>query len=83
MIPQDDINPQEERLAPHHRRPEGDSGRQKMIMRLRNILNLIFMIGAIIGVGYYLKVDHTTGIYIIFASMIFKFIESAIRLLKV
>lgn len=81
MIPQDDINQIEERFASHHRRPEGN--KQKMILRLRNILNIIFMIGAIIGVGYYLKVDHTTGIYIIFASMIFKFIESAIRLLKV
>ena len=78
---QEDTQFTEERLAPRHRRPE--SRHARTILLLRNVLNIIFMAGAIIGVGFYLKVDHTTGIYIIFASMIFKFVESAIRLLKV
>lgn len=61
----------------HHRRRK----EAKMLM-VRNVLNTIFMIGAIVGVVYTLKGERTIGIYIVCASMVLKFVESALRLLK-
>lgn len=67
------------RPTPHHRQP----GRMHdIITKIRTVLNIVFMIGAVIGVGWYLKVDHNTGIYIIIVSMAFKFVEAAIRTLR-
>lgn len=53
------------------------------ILRIRNVLNLIFMAGAIAGIIYYVYSDKQTGTYIILGSMVFKIMESAIRLLKI
>lgn len=47
---------------------------------VRNWLSIIFIVGAIAGMIVYFTKDHETGIYIILASMIFKFIESALRM---
>lgn len=60
----------------HHRKPENN------MLKVRNVLNVLFMLGAVVGVVWTLKFDRNTGIYIIGASMALKFIESAIRLLK-
>lgn len=49
---------------------------------IRNWLNFIFIIGAIIGMLIYYKGNQTTGIYIILGSMIIKFTESALRMIK-
>lgn len=49
---------------------------------LRNILNLIFMIGAVIGVIVYYKWSHDTGTIIILVSMIFKIVECVFRFMK-
>ncbi len=49
---------------------------------LRNYLNIIFMLVAVIGVAYYLFGHKETGTYIILASMIIKFIELGLRMLK-
>lgn len=52
-------------------------------MRLvRNILNIVFIIGAIIGMCIYYKGNTETGTIIIIVAMAFKFIEVVIRLLK-
>ncbi|MDE5570953.1 MAG: hypothetical protein K2I86_02715 [Prevotella sp.] len=48
---------------------------------VRNWLNLIFIIGAIIGMLVYYKYSRETGIYIILASMMVKFTESALRMI--
>ena len=48
---------------------------------LRNILNVIFIIGAIVGVIFYIYTDKLTGTFIIMFAMIVKFAESAIRFL--
>ncbi|MBR1428146.1 MAG: hypothetical protein IJ582_03825 [Prevotella sp.] len=56
-----------------------DSNRIAMI---RQILNLIFMVGAVIGVLVYFYSNHDTGTYIILASIVFKIIECALRLIK-
>jgi len=53
------------------------------IKAIRNWLSIIFIIGAIVGmIVYFLNYpsNRETGIYIILGSMIFKFIESALRM---
>lgn len=48
---------------------------------IRQVLNIIFMIGAIVGLIFYFAMDNQqTGIIIILVSMVFKFAESALRL---
>ena len=48
---------------------------------LRYWLNFIFIIGALVGMLVYVKYSRETGIYIILASMIVKFTESALRMI--
>ncbi len=50
------------------------------IKAIRNWLSFIFIIGALAGLIVYFTYDHVIGIYIILGSMIFKFIESALRM---
>ena len=53
--------------------------------QIRNWLNLIFMIGAVVGVILYLSKNeykHMIGLYIILISMCFKIAESSLRMLK-
>lgn len=51
---------------------------------IRNWLNIIFMLGAIIGlILLYFTHHKETGIYIILISMVVKFAEAALRMLKV
>ena len=50
--------------------------------KIRNILNIIFMIGAVVGVYYYLSVDEIKGIYIILIAMCFKMAEASLRMFK-
>ncbi len=50
--------------------------------KIRNWLNIIFMVMAVIGVAYYLTKDRTTGTYIILLAMCFKIAESSLRMIK-
>lgn len=50
---------------------------------IRNWLNIIFMLMAIVGLCFYFFVSKETGIYIILVSMIVKFTEAALRMFKV
>jgi hypothetical protein len=50
--------------------------------QIRNILNINFMIMAIVGVIWYLTKDKTVGTYIILFSMCFKIAESSMRMIK-
>ena len=58
----------------HHRKDVPDK-----FLKLRNVLNLIFMLGAIVGVAAYMLSDQDTGIYIIMGSMAFKVVECTLR----
>ena len=49
---------------------------------IRNILNTIFVFGALIGMLVYYNGNTQTGTTIIFVAMAFKFVEVAMRLLK-
>ena len=48
---------------------------------VRNWLNFLFIIGAIVGLIMYYKVSRDTGIYVILGSMMIKFTESALRMM--
>lgn len=51
-------------------------------MALRNILNIIFMLGALAGVVVYFYVNQDTGTIIILVSMVFKIVECVFRFMK-
>ena len=48
---------------------------------VRNWLNFLFIIGAIVGLIMYYNVSRETGIYVILGSMMIKFTESALRMM--
>ena len=48
---------------------------------VRNWLNFLFIIVAIVGLIMYYKVSRDTGIYVILGSMMIKFTESALRMM--
>ncbi len=50
---------------------------------IRNCLNIIFMLGAVVGLIFYFNHHKETGIYIILIAMMFKFAEAALRMFKV
>lgn len=56
---------------------------QSRILILRNILNIVFMLVAIVGVIIYMSVDKEIGMYIVLISIPFKITESAIRMLRI
>ncbi|MBQ8711710.1 MAG: hypothetical protein IJ551_02625 [Prevotella sp.] len=63
----------------HYLQPFEDTGRLRV---LRQWLNLFFIIGAIVGMIWYLKADHDTAIYIMIGAVVFKFIELTLRIAK-
>ena len=50
---------------------------------IRNILNVIFMLGAIVGLVFYFSHQRELGIYIILIAMVVKFSEASLRMFKV
>ncbi|MBP5257515.1 MAG: hypothetical protein K6A98_04640 [Prevotella sp.] len=64
------------RKPTRHRRPELEAPRYD---KLRQWLNIIFMLGAVVGLLFYFFGDRTVGIIVIMAAMVFKFIECALR----
>ena len=67
-----------ERPLRRHRRERGDDN----MLKFRNVLNIIFMVMAIIGVIVYFTEYRTIGTYIHLASMAVKMVECCIRLLR-
>ena len=61
-----------------HRRGVPDS----RFFKIRNLLNLLFMLLAIVGVAVYALSSHTTGTFIVLVAMVFKFIECCLRIIR-
>jgi hypothetical protein len=61
----------------HHHQPEEKA--HDGSLKLRNLLNIIFMIGAVAGVALYFLVSQTIGTIVILAAIVFKIIECCIR----
>lgn len=62
---------------PHHRRPQDDK-----YFKIRNILNIIFMIGAVVGMCIFYFSDRTLGTIIILTAMAFKIAECCFRFIR-
>ena len=63
----------------HHLRPIEEGG---SLRGLRQWLNFIFIIVAIVGMAWYMVADHNTAIYIMIGAVVFKFIELTLRIAK-
>ena len=61
-----------------HQRPERAKDH---LLPLRQWLNIIFMVGALVGVAIYFFGNQTTGTIVILAAMAFKIVECSLRLL--
>ena len=66
-----------------HRRPDDFDKKEQLMLRIRNVLNIVFMILAVVGAVVYLKVDLETGGWIIGTAVVIKTVEVALRLFKV
>lgn len=62
----------------HHRR---EKERDRFFV-VRNILNLIFVVGAVVGMLLYFFHDETVGTIVIFSAMAFKIVECVFRIIK-
>ncbi|MBR5655951.1 MAG: hypothetical protein IKW98_04615 [Prevotella sp.] len=69
----------ETRPFQHHSHPDDQNGDR--FLKIRNILNAVFMIGAIIGIILYLTSSHDVGVIVILVSMAFKAVECVLRFL--
>jgi hypothetical protein len=69
---------QNEQVRHHHYRKD-DGFRKAGYLKVRNVLNIIFMLGAVAGVIVWATANQTVGIIIILASMAFKLVECALR----
>ena len=67
--------------ALRHRRRQEEEPEDRFKM-LRQVLNILFMLGAVAGVAIYFTSNQTTGTYIILGSMVFKIVECVLRLTK-
>lgn len=75
------IHDSEETLQDSIRRHRKPKERGKFFL-LRNILNVIFIIGAVVGMLMYFYSSEDKGIIIVLGSMAFKMCECVIRLIK-
>lgn len=64
------------------RRRHEDEKPADKFLKLRNWLNIIFMVGAIVGVLIYFFNDQTVGTIVVLAAMVFKIVESALRFIR-
>jgi len=60
----------------HRNEEERDADR---LFKIRNILNIIFMIGVVVGVVLYFYVAHNVGTIVILSAIVFKLIECSLR----
>ena len=56
-----------------------DTGRFRV---LRQWLNVVFIVGAAVGMIWYKTADHDTAVYIMIAAGVFKFVELTLRIAK-
>lgn len=74
----------DEQQIPHPKRhqlePFRDSSRTRV---LRFWLNIIFLVGATVGLVTYFYFNHEIAKYILVVSCVFKFVELALRILKI
>ena len=55
---------------------------EESCFKLRQILNIIFMLGSVAGIIVYFAVDNQIGIFIVLGAMVFKMIEYVFRFMR-
>mgnify|MGYP006972495532 CR=1 FL=1 len=70
-----------ETYIPRHRRGEEEKPRDRFF-KIRNILNIIFMLGTVVGVLLYFFSSHAVGTFVLLCAIIFKIAECCLRLLR-
>lgn len=73
---------QENKSASIPRRHRGETQPQNRFLRLRNWLNIIFMLGAIVGMLTYTFAGQLIGTIIIICAMLFKVVECCLRFMR-
>ena len=63
----------------NNQKPFRDEGQLRW---LRQWLNIIFIVGAAVGMAWYFMANRETGLYIIGGACLFKFVELALRIAK-
>lgn len=63
----------------HRMAPVEDRGQ---LHQVRQVLNLLFILGAIVGMVLYFKVNRDTGTYVLIGACVFKFVEVTLRIMK-
>ncbi len=69
-------------LLKRPRRGEDQEKQKPRRLLLRNILNTVFMIGAVVGVVIYFKHDEYLGTVVILVAMMIKMSECVFRFMK-
>ena len=65
-----------------HRREDNEPQRDRFFI-VRQILNIVFMLGAVVGVAFYLlKPEELIGVFIILIAMAVKMSECVLRYMK-
>lgn len=64
---------------PHHHRREASEDKY---FKIRNVLNIIFIVGAIAGMGIFYFHDRTMGTLVIITAMAFKIAECWFRFIR-
>lgn len=62
----------------NHRQPR----EHNHIDYIRQWLNIIFMLGAVVGVIFYFLSDSNTGVIILLTAIVFKFVECVLRVIN-
>ena len=76
------INETQYAVRPHHKQKRLIDNNDDML-KFRNILNIIFMVLAIVGVIVYTQTNYkTTSTIILIVAVVLKFIEVALRMFR-
>ncbi|MCD8203009.1 MAG: hypothetical protein LUD48_05150 [Prevotella sp.] len=78
MIPEQDNY----QLGGPMRRRRNEEEKPDRFLKLRNILNTVFIVGAIVGVLVFIYKGEQLGTIIILCSMMFKIVECVFRFMK-
>ena len=74
-----DIEQNSSAIHPRHRRPDKPEDKY---FKIRNVLNIIFMLGAIAGMAIFYFQDRTIGTIVILTAMAFKIAECCFRFIR-
>ena len=66
----------------HRSQLNDEDPREVLMLKIRNVLNIIFMLGAIVGMGVFYFHNRTMGTIIILTAMAFKIAECCFRFIR-